>query len=251
MSNIKKIEVCFSPAVYHRFHNPESIVVVVDILRATSAICTAFMNGVERIIPVGTLEEAQMLKEKGFLVAAERDGIVRDFADFGNSPYNFTRERIEGKTIVYSTTNGTQAIQLAKDSYRVAIGAYLNIDALTQWLIKENRDVVIFCAGWKDRFSLEDTLFAGALVEKLLQSDSFETVCDSTIAASDLWSIAKTDLNGYIEKAAQRDRLRKHGLDDVIEYCHTMNLTKIIPVLCDNYLINLEYCENSNTFSKK
>jgi 2-phosphosulfolactate phosphatase len=247
----RRIEVCFSPAVYHRYHNPEAIVVISDILRATSAICTAFMNGAERIIPVETIEEAREFKKKGYLVAAERDGLVLDFADFGNSPFNFVREVVKGKEIVYSTTNGTQAIHMAKDSFRVAIGAFLNLDALAKWLVSENRDVLIFCAGWKERFSLEDTIFAGALAQQLLDSGHYETVCDSTLAACDLWMLAKDDLIGYIQKAAQRNRLRKLGLDDVIEYCHSLNLTEIIPVLEDENLVELKYCEKSNNFFRK
>ena len=98
----QKIEVCYSPALFTYYENPEAVVVVTDILRASSAIVTAFMNGVDRIIPVGTLEEAKAFKEKGYMVAAERDGIVRDFADFGNSPYNFTGEQVKGKEIVYT-----------------------------------------------------------------------------------------------------------------------------------------------------
>ncbi len=117
-----KIEVCYSPALFPYYENQDAIVVVTDILRASSAIVTAFMNGVERIIPVGTLEEAKAYKEKGYMVAAERDGIVRDFADFGNSPYNFTPERVRGKQIVYSTTNGTNAIQLASRAARYLSG---------------------------------------------------------------------------------------------------------------------------------
>jgi len=250
-SELKSIEVCFTPATYQRFHNPEAIVVVTDILRAASAICTAFMNGATQIIPVGSLEEAKTLKEKGFLVAAERDGIVRDFADFGNSPSNFTRDRVEGRSIVYSTTNGTQAINHARESYMVAIGCFLNIHALAEWLIAENRDVLILCAGWKDRFSLEDSIFAGALTEKLLESKKYTTICDSSLAACDLWSLARNDLVGYIQKSAQRKRLRNLGLDDIIEYCHTLNQTDIIPVLSGNSLIELKYCEKSNNFSKK
>ena len=105
--NTSNIEVCFSPTLFPSFRNSGAIAVITDILRASSAIVTAFENGVERIIPVGTLEEAKEYKEKGFMVAAERDGIVRDFADFGNSPFNFTKEKVEGQEIVYSTTNGT------------------------------------------------------------------------------------------------------------------------------------------------
>ncbi len=126
----RKVEVCFSPVMFSDFRNDAAIVVIVDILRATSAIVTAFMNGVKTIIPVATLEEAMDYKKKGFLVAAERDGIVRDFADFGNSPYNFRPEIIGGKDIVYSTTNGTLSIMMAKESHRVLIGSYLNLQAL-------------------------------------------------------------------------------------------------------------------------
>lgn len=225
------VEVCFSPAIFPRFEDQEANVVVVDILRATSAICTAFMYGVKCIIPVGTLEEAKDFKEKGYMVAAERDGIVRDFADFGNSPFNFTPERVQDKEVVYSTTNGTQAIHMASKCHNVIIGAYLNITAVANWLIEQNRKVLILCAAWKDKFSLEDTVFAGALSNLLLQNDNFETICDSTLAALDLWSLAQKDIMQYIDKAAQRSRLRKNGLDDVIEYCHTMDLTNIIPVL--------------------
>ncbi len=233
----RKVEICFSPAIYPEFKNDEAIVVIVDILRATSAIVTAFMNGVKSIIPVATLEEARDYKEKGYLVAAERDGIVRDFADFGNSPYNFKREIIQGKDIVYSTTNGTNCITIASHSYRVLIGAYLNLDALTAYVIRENRDLLILCAGWKNKFNLEDSLFAGALAEAVLRNNNYSTMCDSVHASIDLWNLARNNMMNYVEKAAQRHRLKKNKLDDVIEYCHTPNLTTLIPMLKDNYLV--------------
>lgn len=236
----KHIEVCFTPALFENFRNPGAIVVTVDILRATSAIVTAFMNGVERIIPVGTIDEARAYKEKGYMVAAERDGKVKDFADFGNSPFNFTSKRVNGKEIVYSTTNGTRAIQLAGDHHQVLVGAFLNIKAIEEHLKLKNREVIILCAGWKNKFNLEDTLFAGALVERMLNTSDYTTICDSSKAALDLWQLAKMDLLKYIDKVAQRTRLKKLGLDDVIEYCHTFDLTRKIPVLKEDYLIGLE-----------
>ncbi len=245
MSQKNKVEVCFTPATYPYFENKEAIVVIVDVLRATSAIVTAFMNGVERIIPVGTLEEAKAYKEKGYMVAAERDGIVRDFADFGNSPFNFTPERVKGNQIVYSTTNGTQSIMTAKDSHEVLIGSYLNHQALAEYILKQGRDVLILCAGWKNKFNLEDSLFAGSLAEVILDDWSFETNCDSTLASIDLWDAASDDLITYIEKVAQRHRLAKNGLDDVIEYCHTFNQTELIPVLEDDYLIEIDKLKTS------
>ena len=249
--DLKNIEVCFTPATYHMFHNDETNVVVVDILRATSAICTAFMNGVERIIPVATLEEAKEYKKKGYMVAAERDGIVRDFADFGNSPYNFKPELIKGKDIVYSTTNGTNAIKMAEKSNMVTIGAYLNITALANFLIEQQRDVVILCAGWKERFNLEDSVFAGALSMKLMESEMFDTICDSTLGAMDLWSIARNDLSGYTNKVAQKTRLSLNGLDDVIEYCLKSDLTNLIPVLKDDYLTTVNRLVETEISSEK
>jgi len=236
----KNLEVCFSPAMFNRYENPGSIVVIIDIFRASSAICTAFANGAEAIIPVAEIEEARQYKSKGFLVAAERDGFVLDFADFGNSPFNFTREKVEGKTIAYSTTNGTRLIHIASSAETVVIGAFLNISALSQWLVEQERDVVLFCAGWKDKFNLEDTVCAGSIGELLMESGKFSSICDSLHASLDLWSIAKSDPLAYIQKAAQRTRLREKGLDDCIEFCLQKDFTEIIPVYIKNILRPLE-----------
>ena len=236
---LRKIEVCYSPALYPYYENPDAIVVVTDVLRASSAIVTAFMNGVERIIPVGTLKEAKSLKDQGFMVAAERDGMVRDFADFGNSPYNFTAARVAGRQIVYSTTNGTNAINLASSGSQVLIGAYLNLTALAQHVRKEQKDLLVLCAGWKSKFNLEDTLFAGALAQLVLEDGNFHTICDATLGAIDLYNVARSDMMGYISKVAQNGRLKKNKLDDVIGYCHESDLTDLIPVLKEDHLVVL------------
>ncbi|MQY80007.1 MAG: 2-phosphosulfolactate phosphatase [Bacteroidetes bacterium] len=239
MNRLNRIEVCFSPALFRFYKDKNAIVIVVDPLRATSAICTAFENGVKKLIPVGTVDEARAYKNNGYLVAAERDGYVLDFADFGNSPFNFTPERVKGKTIVYSTTNGTQAIQTAGSCYKVIIGSFLNLTAICKWAIQQDRNIIILCAAWKNKFNLEDSVLAGAIVEQLLESKKYYSICDSALAAMDLWTLAKTDLVGYINKAAQRSRLRDKGLDDVIEYCHTPDSTEVIPVLKENYIVEL------------
>jgi 2-phosphosulfolactate phosphatase len=232
------LETCFSPALYEADRHEGSIVVVIDILRATSAICTAFENGVASIIPVGGVDEAREYKQKGYLVAAERDGYVLDFADFGNSPFNFTRERVAGKTIVYSTTNGTGIINLASKAQHIIIGSFLNISALTEWILGKEKDVLLFCAGWKNRFNLEDTICAGAIAERLMQSNNYSTICDSTLAALDLWSLAKSDIHDYVGKVAQRTRLRDKGLDDCIGFCMTPDFTGKIPEIKNGILVN-------------
>ena len=234
-----RLEVCLSPAIYDKHADDHNIVVIVDILRATSTICAAIHNGVKSIIPVATVEEARAMKQQGYMVASERDGYVLDFADFGNSPFNFTPEIVGGKEIAYSTTNGTRCIHLASHSKAVIIGSFLNISVLADWLIQQNAPILIFCASWKDRFSLEDTVYAGALAERLMNSGKFETICDGVTASIDLWSLAKNNLFAYIQKAAQKSRLASKGLDDCIEYCLTDDLCPVIPTFQDEKLIDI------------
>jgi 2-phosphosulfolactate phosphatase len=234
----RKIEVCLTQENVQFFNIENCHIVVVDVLRATSAICAAFASGAKSIIPIPTVEEAEKAKNQGFIVAAERDGIKLPFADFGNSPFNFTPDKVAGKEIAYSTTNGTQAIIKASAGVSVAIGSFLNLSAVAQLLTeKPEGDILILCSGWKGKFCLEDTLFAGALAEILLKNESFYTKCDSTHAAIHLWGIAKLDISSYLDNIAQKYRLKKLGLDNVIEYCFKPDTTSIVPVLLNGKLV--------------
>jgi 2-phosphosulfolactate phosphatase len=227
----RTVEICFSPKLFEDIvTGGDFVVVLVDVLRATTTICTAVANGVEAIIPVATHEEARRLKDEGYLIASEKDGVQLDWADFGNSALSFTREAVGGRTLVYCTTNGTRALHIAAGASGVAIGAFINISALTEWLVRRQKDVVILCSGWKNRFCLEDTLFAGALTRRLLDTDSFRTECDSAEASMDLWSLAEGDVLAYIEKAAQRHRLKRLGLDDVLPYSFACDQVDVVPV---------------------
>lgn len=238
---VRWIEVCFTPKLFSEILMKENyIVVLVDILRATTSICAAFENGVKTILPVATLEEAKSMKDRGFLVASEQDGKKLDFADFGNSAFNFSREAIGGKTLVYCTTNGTRALEIAKSAEKIAIGAFVNLSALRTWLISEDKNVVILCSGWKNKFCLEDAIFAGALTEQLLTAQQFSIRCDSAVAALDLWHIASTDIPGYIEKASHRHRLKKLGLDDVIPYSFSIDSTDVVPVFSGGQISNMQ-----------
>jgi 2-phosphosulfolactate phosphatase len=236
----RNLEVCFSPALYPLFRNSKAITVVVDIFRATTAICTAFEYGVSRIIPVATLDEARTYQSKGYLIAAERDGIKPDFADFGNSPYNFMQEHLQGTTIVYSTTNGTQAIKLAGGTLPVVIASFVNLSAVASLLEKQSEDIILLCAGWKQRFSLEDAVFCGALSEKLLHSGKFSSKCDSVTASLDLWHGASEDIMAYNDKFAHSHRLKSLMLDDVLEFCLTPDHTQKVPVYKNGIIVNFE-----------
>ncbi len=233
------IETCYSPALFECFENKNAVVVVTDVFRATSSICTAFANGVKTIIPVKTEEEAKAYKSKGYLIAAERNGIKLDFADFGNSPENFSRDIVNGRDIVYSTTNGTKTIQLGENCRAVVIGAFSNFSVLVQWIKEQHCDVTLLCAGWKNKYNIEDSLFMGAVADELLKSGLYSTICDSTVAAQDMWNCHKQDVRAFIEHCAQRSRLRKNGVDNCIDYCLTMDTCNVLPIYKDGKIVNI------------
>lgn len=234
-----QIEVCLSPALLpHCLAKNPVAVVVVDVLRATTSICTAIEFGAESIIPVADLDEARRMKALGYKVAAERDGVILDFADYGNSAFDFMNAGIRGETIVYSTTNGTQTIGLAAEKGTVFIGAFSNITALSLVLNTLAGSVLIVCSGWKNRFNLEDTLFAGALAHRLIGEGHHTTLDDATLAAIDLWTQAGQNLSGYLEKAEHRERLRRLKLDNVLAYTFTPDTCHSVPVMHQNRIID-------------
>ena len=225
-----KIDLCLSPALF-QFHEVqrETLVVVVDVFRATSTICTAFSAGAAAIIPIASMEEAQTMKLQGYLVGAERNVVRCDFADFGNSPFEYSRDRVEGHSIAFTSTNGTQAIAVAADVDVLVIGAFSNLSAVADFCLKEGRDVLVVCAGWNNRMNLEDSLFGGALTEKLLQSGTFTVGSDAMAMALSLWKEGKADLASYLSKSEHIQRLRSHGLERDIAYCLTMDTVQVLP----------------------
>lgn len=234
----KKIEVCLTPALIDLYDIEESIVVVIDILRATSSITYGIDNGAEAIIPVANVEDCLTYADKGYLLAAERNGEVVTGYDFGNSPFSYTTEKVSGKTIVLTTTNGTKALYLAsKRAYQVVIGSFLNLDSLCDYLSVQNKNVLLLCAGWKDQFNLEDTLFAGAVVNKLRKN--FEHFDDSSVAAEDLYSLAKDDLRKYLYKSSHSHRLAQLNIEEDVVFCLQLNICSAIPVLQGEKLVAL------------
>src|ERR1700754_5135378 len=191
-------QVCLTPALIPLYNVEEYIVVIIDIFRATSSICYGIDNGAEAIIPVSEVEECAAYREKGlnYLLAAERNGEVVTGFDFGNSPFSYTKEKVEGKTVVLTTTNGTHALHLSRKAKKVVIGSFLNLTSLCNWLKTQNENILLVCAGWKNNFNLEDTLFSGAVVDQL-KSGNYKTD-DPAIAANDLFQMAKNDIPGYL-----------------------------------------------------
>lgn len=237
----KLVEVCYTPGQYHLYKENFDIVVVIDVLRATSAITTALHCGVKAIIPVSSVEEARAYKAQGYIAGAERDGQVVEGFDFGNSPYAYMGEEMRGKTVVLTTTNGTKAIQMASDREIVVIGSLNNLDYLCRWLIEQHRNTLILASGWKDKINLEDTICAGAIADCLLETRKFRADEDSTVAAKFIYRSAREHLWSFLRASSHRRRLIKLNIQRDVKYCLTLNTVPCIPILQNGMLVKLDY----------
>ncbi|MFM7663966.1 MAG: 2-phosphosulfolactate phosphatase [Bacteroidota bacterium] len=233
----KRVEVCFTPGEYAYFKDEFETVVVIDVLRATSAICTAFQYGVAAIIPVPTIEEALAYKNQGYLAGAERKGQIVEGFDFGNSPFSYMKEEFIGQEIVLTTTNGTKSLDVAKDAPNVVVGSFLNLEALCSWLEKQEGNVLCLCSGWQDKFNLEDTICAGAICDHLISTGDYISIEDSSIAAKYLFLSAKDNYLGYLKSSSHRRRLKNLNLNEDIKFCLTPNQTDVIPTLKHGKLV--------------
>ncbi|MBO75162.1 MAG: 2-phosphosulfolactate phosphatase [Flavobacteriales bacterium] len=246
------VEVCFSPADYPLYQENFELVVVIDVLRATSAICTALENGVERIKPVASVTEAEEWKAKGHIGAAERNGQIVPGFDLGNSPiaYIERKEELAGKSVVLTTTNGTKAIDIASEKDTVVIGSLNNLQALCNWLLEQDQNVLVLASGWKDKFNLEDTICAGAIADNLMESGHFKADEDSTIAAKFVYRSARDNMFAFLRASSHRRRLRRLHLNEDVKYCLTPNNLSTIPILRDGYLIRLDGNDTPSSFQE-
>ncbi len=233
-----KLEVVYSPALLPLYQASGKTVVVIDILRATSSMCVAFQTGVQKILPVSTPEECKLFKDFDFLCAAERNAEKLPGFDMGNSPFEFQNPLIKDRSIAFTTTNGTKAIKAAKEQGAaiIAIGSFLNIDALTNWLFKQNKPVLLVCAGWKDKFNLEDSLFAGAVVSAV--KNYFDTDCDSALAAELLFESNKNNLENLVRQSSHAKRFKlEHAQQDDVHFCMQHNTMNLVPVMQGEYIV--------------
>ena len=226
---MKTIDVCLSPDLMHLYEVQDKTVIVVDILRATSCMTTAFAFGIKSITPFAKLEDCLAMKEIGYVTAGERDGKKVDGFDLGNSPFEYMEEKLKDKRIAFTTTNGTQAIAKSVGAKEIVIGSFLNLSAVKEYASKSDNNVLVVCAGWKGRVNLEDTLFAGALVDLL--SDHTEPDCDAPLAAQHLYLQAKDDLNEFLKDSSHVKRLAKLNIHKDIRFCLTPDQYSVVPVL--------------------
>lgn len=232
MSNKPTLNTSLSPALLHLYDLSNSVVVIIDVFRATSTIASALYNGAKCVIPVDSVPKAiEISKSIGGIAAGERDGMIAEGLQHGNSPLEYGREFIENQTLVLTTTNGTRLLQMALDKGADTIisGSFPNLSAVCDYLIAERKNVVLGCAGWKDRFNLEDTLFAGAVISRLKKE--FMIHCDSSLMAESMYNKYKNNLAGFAPKLTHYHRLvERFGLIEDIKFCLTADLANVLPL---------------------
>ena len=229
-----------SPRLLDIYDISNGIVVVIDVFRATSTIATALYNGATRVIPVDSVDKCiQIGKTTGGVTAGERDGTVIEGLAHGNSPAEYPRSFIAGKTLVLTTTNGTRLLHMALNNgaSEVITGSFPNLSAVCDHLVAQNKNVVLGCSAWKDRFNLEDALFAGAVIERI--RDHFAIHCDSSLMAEDMYRLHKNDIKQFIRKTTHWHRLAAYGLEADLEYCVTADQANVLPIYRNGDLISL------------
>ena len=231
---------CLSPSLLKLYDVNNSIVVIIDVLRATSTIATALHNGAKAIVPVDSVAECIRIgKQIDAITAGERDGQVAEGLEYGNSPFEYPASFVQGKTLVLTTTNGTKLLHMALDkgAKEIITGSFPNLDAVCEHLRKKNQPVVLACAAWKDKINIEDTLFAGAVIAAL--GAQFDVACDSSQIALNLYNAAKNDLYEFMKlnNASHYHRLTNYGLEKDIRYCLTAGGADVLPAYRDGKLM--------------
>jgi len=240
MNSKTPLHTALSPALFHLYDASNAIVVIIDVLRATSTIATALYNGAKYVIPVDNVAKCiELGKQINCISAGERDGKIAEGLQHGNSPFEYSKAFIEGKILVLTTTNGTKLLQLALDkgAQHIVTGAFSNLSAVSDYLMAQDQPVILACAAWKDKVNIEDLLFAGAVINRV--KNKFSTNCDSSGIAEAIWLEAREDLYGFMKerRASHFLRLTKFGLENDIRYCMTPDLANILPFYEDGKLI--------------
>ena len=236
----RSLYTCLSPALIDIYDLSNSVVVIIDVLRATSTIATALYNGASCVIPVASVPRCiEIGEEVGGITAGERDGKVADGLTYGNSPFEYPRAFIEDKILVLTTTNGTKLLHMALDrgAPEIITGSFPNLSAVCEYLLASGKDVLLGCSAWKDRVNLEDTLFAGAAINRI--KDHFTIHCDASKMAESIYLEAGEDRFGFMERrgATHYHRLMKYGLEKDIRYCLSADGANVLPIFKGDRLV--------------
>lgn len=235
MVDLKKIDVFYSLHSFQEDELRDKTVVIIDVLRASSTIVTAFMNGAKAIIPVGDMGEASKIAQNvdsdNYLLCGEKDGQRIEGYDLGNSPLEYTQELVKDKTLIFNTTNGTKAIKKSLGSSKTYIASFLNVSAIVEELKAQENDIVLVCAGWKGRLAFEDMLLAGNIIHLLNNGQLTDDSRDGAKVAFGLFDKYGDDISTVIHQSNHAMRLKDIIESGDIDYCCQVDITKILPRL--------------------
>lgn len=217
----------------------DKVVVVIDTLRATSVITTALVNGAKEVIPVPEIEDAINLSkrfEKGsYLLGGERNAIKIEGFDLSNSPLEYTNDIVNGKTIIITTTNGTRALKKASVSDDVVVGCFLNTSSIAEYIYNQNKDAIIMCAGTEGKFSIDDIMTAGAIINKLSSKTSFESD-DLSKACYYLYKSFENNIMDIMKYGYHLKKIEELGFINDIKYCITLDKFSVVPKFKDGII---------------
>jgi 2-phosphosulfolactate phosphatase len=208
----------------------DTVCIVMDVFRATTSIITAIANGCATLIPVMSVDEAYRTAEQieGPLFAGERQSIKITGFDFGNSPFEFSAEQVQGKTIIMTTTNGTIAIKSTENAYLTLLGSFINASAVCRAAQEQNKSILLVCAGTDGLFSLEDAFCAGLLV-KLLTKDKQYELTDAARGVQAMYKGAQETVLSILSESRNGKRLYDLGLEKDVEYCLSTDSSSVVP----------------------
>ncbi len=239
-----RLDVLFLPAELPAREHPQQIAAVVDVIRATTTIVTAFQHGCRSIQPVAGVEEAQAARtaRPAAILAGEKGGKRLPGFDMGNSPREFMAGQAAGRDVILNTSNGTKALRAVGAGRRVAIAAFLNRAAVADWLVGQESDALIVCSGFEGIFSLEDAVCAGGVVDRAVERDSSLVLGDGAEACRLLWAHYRQDLAGLLPWTGWGSHIVAIGLGPDLEICARLDVTEAVPVMTDGLIRPEMHC---------
>jgi len=224
------MDVCFSPEMVSAHSLKRKTVVVADILRASSSITAGIYGGVPAIRPVEQIHRRHYWQERGYLLGGERGGVMIDGFDLGNAPPDYLKAGAKKQKIIMTTTNGTRAIQVSKHAGQLLVGSFLNLDAIAGYLLTNRPPLLIVCSGWKGTPSLEDSLFAGALLERL--GPKYDApITDGARLAITNYRYHKDQLTEAVQESSHGQRLLSMNREEDIAFCLQQSIYPVVPIL--------------------
>lgn len=238
------VKLYFSPVPVTDAKIRGRVAVVIDVLRASTSICTAVRNGCREVVPVGSTGDAAAMRanlDKGkVLLCGEREGLKVEGFDLGNSPSEYTEETVRDKVLIFASTNGSRAILKCAAAFQTLVCGFVNLSLVAETILNEQKDVAVVCAGRQGNFSLEDTFCGGALIDKLVNTGQFMVDNDAAQVAQMLYKNRDDSIEAVISRADHARYLKELGFGADILTAAAVDSVSVAPVLAGNKVIDLQ-----------